>query len=376
MQPAHRDQIGRYTAAALTSLKVCMDWFGPLSRGSLTLLDPRRGSGSLPEGVDVVLDPAQWVDRPPAMLLELNVARGIARRYVHDVVGSSGLPPWFVDGLAELTARRIAVPLFETRALPGGYAVHEDRYFGGFVPRLINIRLFPETGGEPLPAYRTRPRVDPVAVPEAVEDVRSLTAKTVLTLFTLERWVGRPAFDAIVREFVRRSGGRQASIADFTRTASAVSGQDLSWLLAQAFESPRIFDYAVERLESEPDAGGFYRSAVVVRRLGDGMFTGTSAPRVGPFESGRGVTLRMTLADGSARVDTWDGRALSKTFLYRSRVRAASAQIDPERTLLLDVNLTNNSRALAPRTKAAAARWSALWLLWLENLLLTYAWLV
>jgi hypothetical protein len=44
--------------------------------------------------------------------------------------------------------------------------------------------------------------------------------------------------------------------------------------------------------------------------------------------------------------------------------------------MLLDINRTNNSRTLAPRVAATAARWSVVWAVWLEHLLLSYGSLV
>jgi hypothetical protein len=56
--------------------------------------------------------------------------------------------------------------------------------------------------------------------------------------------------------------------------------------------------------------------------------------------------------------------------------RAVSAQVDPDRVLLLDVNYTNNGRTLRPRGAEAAAKWSLSWMLWLQDLLLTHAFFV
>jgi len=41
--------------------------------------------------------------------------------------------------------------------------------------------------------------------------------------------------------------------------------------------------------------------------------------------------------------------------------------------MLLDLARTNNSKTLAPRSSVAASRWTVRYLLWLEDLLLTYA---
>jgi hypothetical protein len=51
-------------------------------------------------------------------------------------------------------------------------------------------------------------------------------------------------------------------------------------------------------------------------------------------------------------------------------------QVDPNRVLMLDVNYTNNSRTLQPRASEASLKWSLKWMAWLQDVLVTYAWLV
>jgi hypothetical protein len=58
--------------------------------------------------------------------------------------------------------------------------------------------------------------------------------------------------------------------------------------------------------------------------------------------------------------------------VYERRERAVTAQVDPGRVLLLDVNYTNNSRTLEPRTDEATLKWSLKWMIWLQDLMLTY----
>ena len=60
-------------------------------------------------------------------------------------------------------------------------------------------------------------------------------------------------------------------------------------------------------------------------------------------------------------------------YTYERSARAVSAQVDPERVLLLDVNYTNNSRTLQPRASEASLKWGLKWMAWLQDLLLTYA---
>jgi len=303
------------------------------------------------------------------MAPELAVARGVARHQWSMALETARLPSWFVAGVAEYSARRAVAPLFEALNLPPGFAMLELRFFGGFVPRFVRIRLLPESDGDPLPAFRAHPDVGPASAPDKAS---ALAGKTVVTLATLERWIGRPAFDAALAEFVRRSRGRQPTIDDFSRIVSAAAGQDLDWLLGPTLSAADVFDYGVADVRSIRTADG-YDTSVVVERRGSGRFTGTSAAPLPPFERGRGVSIAVTFADGARVVDVWDGRDAQKILRYRSGAAVRSAELDPDRVMLIDVRRTNNSRTLAPRAATAATLWSLRWLAWLQQVMLTYA---
>ena len=105
---------------------------------------------------------------------------------------------------------------------------------------------------------------------------------------------------------------------------------------------------------------GRFRTTVVVRRLGEGIFP---------------VDVLVTFEDGEKVRERWDGRDRWRMFTYETGVKAVSAQVDPERVLLLDVNYVNNSRTLEPRGREAATKWSLKWMVWLQDLLLTAAFL-
>ena len=51
----------------------------------------------------------------------------------------------------------------------------------------------------------------------------------------------------------------------------------------------------------------------------------------------------------------WDGLERWKLFEIEQPVRASFVQVDPERVLLLDVNYTNNSPSLSPKSAAPPA---------------------
>jgi hypothetical protein len=185
-------------------------------------------------------------------------------------------------------------------------------------------------------------------------------ARMLLTLGTLERWTGRPVFDAILLEFARGAAGARPTLDSFADMASRVSGQRLSWLFDEALKTPRSFDYAVDAFESRADGDGKFRTTVVVRRLGDAVF-------------GRAIPVQVAFADGDSVRDWSDGRTGTQTFEYRSPSRAISAEVDPDRILLLDRNRRNNGVTLeTDAARTAANRWSVRWMIWLEDALLTY----
>jgi hypothetical protein len=50
--------------------------------------------------------------------------------------------------------------------------------------------------------------------------------------------------------------------------------------------------------------------------------------------------------------------------------------VDPDRVLLLDIAYTNNSRTLTPSSGKASLKWSLKWMVWLQDLMLTYGFFV
>ena len=86
--------------------------------------------------------------------------------------------------------------------------------------------------------------------------------------------------------------------------------------------------------------------------------------------------MRVTFDDGSrgegalGRPQRW--KVLQ---LYATGARI-SAEVDPDRVLLLDINRTNNSMTLEPRATEAASKWSLVWMAWLQDLMLTWSFFV
>ena len=98
-----------------------------------------------------------------------------------------------------------------------------------------------------------------------------------------------------------------------------------------------------------------------MRRIGDGTFP---------------VDVVVRFANGEEARERWDGKGRWQAYFYDKPARAVSLEVDPERVLLLDLNYTNNSLTLAPSAGAAADRWTLHWMVWLQDLLMTWAFFV
>ena len=97
----------------------------------------------------------------------------------------------------------------------------------------------------------------------------------------------------------------------------------------------------------------------MVRRFGEAIFP---------------VDVVTTFRDGQRVTERWDGRD-RRALHIRPAFRGAKGGGGP-RVLLLDVNYTNNSATTEPRAAEASLKWSLKWLVWLQDLMLTYAFFV
>jgi hypothetical protein len=186
-------------------------------------------------------------------------------------------------------------------------------------------------------------------------------SKPALWLHTLERALGFTTMQQVLATFFDRWKFKHPRPGDFFQVVNEVSRRDLGPFFDQVYRGSVVFDYGIERISASPEAGEMV-SDVIVRRYGDGIFP---------------VTILVTLANGEQRRFAWDGGGR----WYRVTVRhpsaaAISAQVDPDQVLLLDTSFTNNSFTTEPSSGLAATKWAAVWMVWLQDQLLTWAFFV
>jgi hypothetical protein len=381
LQPEHSGQADRHFDATRAALKYYGEWFGAYPYGHITIVDPawQSRSGGM-EYPTLFTAGTRWIAPGGVTSPEGVTVHEAGHQFWYGMVGNNEFEhAWIDEGLNTFATARTIHEAFTPNYL-------SRRYFGGFVPYVFrDVPLSRDTDHNGLSGYRRGAKLDALATPSylyAPGAGGSLSYnKTALWLATLERHLGWPVLKRIMATFFERWKFRHPGPQDFFDIVNEVSGQDMTWFFDQVHRSSNVFDYAVERLVSEPAAvrGMFDRdgkrqhesgrvegaprfvTTVVVRRHGEAVFP---------------VDVLVRFADGEVVREQWAGRDRWKLYRYERAVPADYAQVDPDRVLLLDVNYANNSLTRTPQARAASTKWMTRWLIWMQDALLTYALLV
>ncbi len=380
LQPEHSDQADRYFDATRAALRYYGQWFGPYPYPHITIVDPawQSGAGGM-EYPTLFTGGTRWLAPKDVADPEGVTVHECGHQFWYGVVGNNEFEDaWMDEGFNTYSTGR-------TMALAFNPNYDSFRLFGGFVPWVLrDIPITRDVDENRLASYRQGAKLDAQSTPSwrywpAAAGPLSY-AKTALWLNTLERHLGWSTMQRVMSTFFNRWKFRHPKPQDFFAVVNEVTGRDMTWFFDQVYRSSNVFDYEVADLRTAPatatgffDAGGtlaykaesgrpgLFRTHVVVRRLGEGIFP---------------VDVLVTFKNGEQVRERWDGRDRWKMFTYERSTGALSAQVDPERVLLLDVNYTNNSRTLEPAGGPAATKWTLKWLVWLQDLLLNAAFFV
>jgi hypothetical protein len=381
LQPEHAGQAERHFAATRAALKYYGEWYGAYPYGHVTIVDPawQSGAGGM-EYPTLFTAGTRWLAPRTVAQPEGVTVHEAGHQFWYGVVASNEFEhAWMDEGFNTFSTARTLAQVFE----PNHVA---KRYFGGFIPWTFRD-LRRSRGGSHLASYRAAARRDPQAAPTwrywPGTHAGITYQKTALWLYTLERMLGWDTLQRILSTYFTRWSFKHPKPDDFFAIVNEVSGQDLTWFFDEVYRSSNSFDYGIDVLRSEPlsarrgffgdgqaqtfrgpeeqYAPGRYRTVVVVRRHGEGRFP---------------VDVRVVFENNQETRWRWDGRDRWKAFEVEQTTPARYAQVDPDRVLWLDTNFTNNSATLQPEAKRAARKWSFVWLIWLQDHLLTYGFFI
>ena len=85
------------------------------------------------------------------------------------------------------------------------------------------------------------------------------------------------------------------------------------------------------------------------------------------------MNVKVTFADGNVVEEKWEGKDRWVRYRYQTEEEIQTVQVDPGRTLALDVNMTNNSWTRDSSAPFAARKWALKWMVWLQNLMELFA---
>ena len=378
LQPEHAGQEQRHFDATAAALRYYGEWFGPYPYDHLTVVDPafQSSSGGM-EYPMLFTSGTRWIAPARVSQPERVTVHEAGHQFWYGIVGSNEFEhAWMDEGLNTFSTIRAAS---EAR-MPDSLA---SRFFGGFIPWVVDGVRLSRLDEAIRYGYRESAEADaPVTNtfrywPDM--HVGISYGKTALWLHTLERHLGWPVLQRAMSTYFNRWKFRHPQPADFFASINEASGQDLSWFFDETYRSSNVFDYGIQSFSStsvrlKPDTTSEqiplkpntanedgYRTVVVAQRLGEAVFP---------------VEVATTFRDGRRVSERWDGRDRRVIYTYERTSQAVSAHVDPTHVLLLDGNFTNNSATLTPRAREAAVKWGLTWLVWLQQLLLTYAFFV
>jgi hypothetical protein len=359
LQREHAGQEERHFAATAAALKFYGEWFGAYPYGYITIVDPafQSNSGGM-EYPTLFTAGTSWIAPSRISDPEGVTIHEAGHQFWYGIVATNEFEhAWMDEGFNEFSEARVT----EAAKIPHNVS---RRYFGDFIPWTFDIPLSRLNDAGGLNSYRAGAEGEVPATPTLRYWPNSRTSnpatyfKTALWLHTLENHLGWPTLQRIMSTYFERWKFRHPKPEDFFRIANEVSGQDLTWFFDQVYRSSNTFDYGVQEVFSERADDKGYRTTVVAQRLGEAIFP---------------VEVLTTFRDGTTRREHWDGLGRRVQFVYETPAEALSAEVDPKHVLVLDIARTNNSRTSEPRAAQAGLKWALTWMVWLQDLMVTYA---
>jgi len=367
---SHLKQKDRYAQALRNGLEFYSRNYGPYPYPTITLVDPAPGAmaaGGMEYPTLFTSMTTSWMPRG-VRLPEMVTIHEFGHGYWYGLVGSNEFEEaWLDEGINTYS---------EIKAMSKYYG--KDRSMidiAGLRIGSVDYNRMSVIGSR---------RFDPILKKSwdfinGSSYALNVYSKAGLMLLTLEKWLGEDVMSRLMKTYFERWKFRHPTSEDFIRVAEEVSGKDLRWYFDQVLRSPDKLDYAVSGLAAEEISAGeglfeaaakeppakdanasaspepmlkAYRSEITIARLGEWFF---------PQE------IRIIFDDGETIRETWDGRDRWKRFVYLKTSKVVSAEIDPDRKVVLDVNYANNSRVLGKK-RPAVVKAALGFVTWLQGL--------
>ncbi|HTP81128.1 MAG TPA: M1 family metallopeptidase [Bacteroidota bacterium] len=362
----------RYLQSVKATLQYFHDWVGEYPYPTITIIDPQWGAGGSGgmEYPTLITGLSLWNLPSGIRLVEEVTVHEFGHQYWYGMVGSNEFEEaWLDEGINQYSETRIMDDTYGKKSSSYdilGYRASDFETARADYAGMSNPKLYPtqlnawdyKEGGYGGFTYM----------------------KTATFLTTLERMIGRPVMDEIMRTYFERWKFRHPCAKDFIAVVNEIVpkrlgtkfGPNMNWFFNQVLYGTDVCDYELTKISVErtsslagtvdrngkkvEERGGLdekkmHESRVLVSRLGE-----VKMP----------VDVLVHFADGKEKREHWDGQDRSKEFRYIADSGVEWAVVDPDEVLAIDVNTLNNSKSEDPPS-APVWKYTAKFLFWVEN---------
>lgn len=211
-------------------------------------------------------------------------------------------------------------------------------------------------------------------------------SKPAVFLTTLEKLIGRKTMDNIFKTYYKRFKFKHPNSQNFIDIVNEIVkkehgekfGKNMNWFFDQVLYGTDICDYKLRKIsvkKAKKYVGIFNKNEKLFRNNNENSEKYISKiiiDRKG--EIIMPVEILIKFDNGEELLKHWDGKSRTKDFIFERVEKVVSAQIDPEKKILIDVNLNNNSKTLE-KNDAGIWKYVLKFMFWLQNLMQTVAFL-
>jgi hypothetical protein len=331
-------KVRRHLDVTARSLALLQRWLGPYPYDTLTVVlvpEDARAAG----GMEYPTLFTSGVHHPP--FLERAAALGttvheLVHQYFYGLLASNEFAePWLDEGFTTYVTGLILDELYGADRSMGQVGSLRLGYFSYL---RLGVRLMPDWDAARQPANR-------FAEPQSY--FLNVYGRSALALRTLERQIGWPRMQRLLRDYVQRHRFTHPRGEDFFRTVDGhVRERPLRQFIRDAIGTPGVLDYEVARIYAIKlrKPRGRFDTAFDKRRRDlvnpKGYENRVLLHRKGELRIPIEVELRF--ADGGIKRVRWDGQRRWHWITVHHDHPIRSAAIDPHRTLALERRLLNN----------------------------------
>ncbi len=321
LDPAHEGLKDRYMHAAKSALSSYARWYGEYPYSTLSIVVPPKGANGAGGMEYPTLITAFSAEKEnPGYDLERTVVHEIGHQYWYGMVASNEFEEaWLDEGFTSYAEDKVM----------------ETAY--GLEP---NLRMEASYMTDPAPL-----KLQSWSYKNHTQYAENVYMRAKLVLVGIEKQVGKPIMQKILRTYFQKYKFKHPSTADFQRVVEQVTKEKWNDYFSQFVYGSQMADYAVEAVHVKPveqDGKQLYESNVLIRRHGG--WNGE-------------IPVLLQFTDGTKLLKAWNSQEATMRYSELHTDPLQWVLVDPGHTNVLD-NKQINNYMLAQLPEATRTRWS------------------